>query len=239
MMRAMEKLKHLDPKFSYSIERLAKRIKYSGEGSLSKRPRTKTAGRFHRKANNNDDTTEHNRDFYNDHDLSQDKTEYIAKQSDVMADAIDIGSNSYFDQEFDKLSKLQFPADDSYNLKATGKKVDDNCLEKVNLNNRRNSFRKPVMGKLPKSNFKVIEQTALKDPNLNEQQRKEMITVLRNNSKILTQQEKSLNSKMRGMNKQDDHSRSQALLQDNRMNLGDYMRQGDLQKITDSGSKGR
>jgi hypothetical protein len=111
-LNAMEKVKHLDPKFSKAIERLAKKLKNEAPGNLSRRPRTKTAGRFHRKAKN-DDATEHNRDFDfdNDYSVSQDKTEYLIKQSENLGDFFDIESsknqdNSHFnDNEMDKLTK--------------------------------------------------------------------------------------------------------------------------------------
>lgn len=120
-MRAMEKVKHLEPKFSTAIERLGRRIRGQLDGPLSKRVRTKTANRFHRRANH-DDPTEHNRDFDidNDHSISQDKTEYIAKQSDLIPDAFDLASNTYFDNEVATHTKSQFHAGDTYNLKMSG-----------------------------------------------------------------------------------------------------------------------
>lgn len=238
MMKAMEKLKHLDPKFSLSIERLAKRIKYSSDGSLSKRPRTKTANRFHKKAKN-DDPTEHNRDFEleNDHSISQDRTEYIAKQSDLVPDGFELASNSYYENEFDKHSKSHFQPEDSYNLKAAGKIMDSHPLATSSFQKRQKSIKKGSIPKLPNSNFKVIEQNDLNNPNIDEKQRKEMITVLRNNSKILTQQERSLNSKIQRI-KNDDSSRSHFVLSENKLNKAAYLKQGDVQKQTDSGSKG-
>ena len=87
----MEKLKHLEPKFSYAIERLAKKIK---------RLQTKTANRMHIKARNDDKTTEYNRDFSfdNNHSISQDQTEYILKQNEIISEGID-GLSNLFEQE--------------------------------------------------------------------------------------------------------------------------------------------
>jgi hypothetical protein len=122
MIKSMEKVKHLDPKFSIAIERLVRKIKGVPEGSLSKRNRTKTAGRLYRGAKG-DDSTEKNRDFdfENDHSISQDKTEYLVKQSDMIPDAFELVSNTNFDNEYEKHSKSQFVNDDSYNYKISSK----------------------------------------------------------------------------------------------------------------------
>ena len=101
----MEKLKHLEPKFSFAVERLWKKIK---------RKQAKTANRLHLKARNDDKTTEHNRDLDqdNEHSISQDKTEYLVKQSDFIPDGFDGLSNNFIDQD-PKNSNMIF-ADDSY-----------------------------------------------------------------------------------------------------------------------------
>ena len=94
-MRSMEKVKHLEPKFSYAIERLCRKLK---------RQYTKTANRVHYKAKNDDKTTEHNRGYDFDHErsISQDKTEFFAKQSEQIHDAFDGISNNYIEQDQEK-----------------------------------------------------------------------------------------------------------------------------------------
>ena len=105
ILKSMEKLKHLEPKFSLAMERLWKKIK---------RQHAKTANRFQFKARNDDKTTENNRDlgFDAEHSISQDRTEYLVKQSDFVPDGFDGISNNFTEQETKNNNFIL--ADDSY-----------------------------------------------------------------------------------------------------------------------------
>ena len=58
------------------------------------------------------------------------------------------------------------------------------------LNKRKRSIKNSSIHKFSQNDFQVIQENELKNPNIDAKQRKEMITVLRNNSKILTHQER-------------------------------------------------
>jgi hypothetical protein len=120
MIKSMEKMKHLDPKFSNAIERLVLNTKGVPERTLSKRSRTKTANRLYKGARG-DDSTEKNRDFGNEYSISQDKTDYLAKQSDMIPDSFELASSTYFEDEVEKHSISQFVNDGSYNYNITSK----------------------------------------------------------------------------------------------------------------------
>lgn len=64
-----------------------------------------------------------------------------------------------------------------------------------------------------------------------------MITVLRNNSKILTHQERCLNSKLHRI-KHDEHSQSQYIINENKANESVYSKRNTGVRRSDSGSKG-
>lgn len=68
-----------------------------------------------------------------------------------------------------------------------------------------------------KPDFRIIPQTDISNSKMNEKQRKEMISVLRNNSKILSQKERTLNCKIHKKNT-DDNNKSQYLKPDNKLN---------------------
>jgi len=68
--------------------------------------------------------------------------------------------------------------------------------------NKRDSRRSSIK-KSSQNDFQIIEENKLNNPKVDNKERKQMITVLRNNSKILTQQEKSLNTKFQRVRKEE------------------------------------
>lgn len=69
--------------------------------------------------------------------------------------------------------------------------LDPNEVDKRKINEKR-----PSIHKFSKPDFKIIKEDDLKNPNIGQKKRKQMITVLRNNSKVLNLQERDLNSKL-------------------------------------------
>ena len=111
----------MEPNFSDAISRFVKKfIKKSAGNSLS-RKRTKTAGRVQRRIINDESIENNNFEFENENEnsLSQDKTEYLIKQGELVSEKFDLMSSKNFEQEIDQHSKSQFAVDDSYNLKST------------------------------------------------------------------------------------------------------------------------
>jgi len=129
-MKAMEKVKHLEPKFSQAITKLARKCKVTTQGNISKRPRTKTAGRIHRKARN-DDATEHNRDFdfENDHSISLDKTEYLLKQSENIGEFLELENSKHVDSDSRKFYKNNVNNDSCTNFNSIHKLENHNILK--------------------------------------------------------------------------------------------------------------
>ncbi|CAI2386846.1 unnamed protein product [Moneuplotes crassus] len=219
MLRSMEKAKHLDPKFSTAVERLVRRlIKRSPGTSMSKK--SKRTAHLMRE---DDEITETKVELENrlDNTLSQDKTEYIVHQVDHREEGDDRSTQMHLENDIDNHSKSQFLVDDSYNLKS-------NSHERPNRKRRRSSIQKSAQ-----MNFQLIEKAKLLKPKVNKEERKEMISVLKNNSKALTQQEKSLEKRAQ-------RGRKDALIKVSkpRGQLNNYKHnESEAMKINDSGTK--
>lgn len=225
----MEKVKHLDPKFSIAVERLVKRlIKRSPGTSMSKKSK-KTAHLMREE----DEITETKVELENrlENTLSQDKTEHIIHQVGNREEGDDRSTQKQLENDIDNHSKSQFVVDDSYNLKSNCTVcVSSIAHERPNRKRRRSSIQKSAQ-----IDFQLIEKAKLLKPKVNKEERKEMITVLKNNSKALTQQEKSLEKKVQ-------RGRKDALIKVSkpRGQLSNYKHnEHEVMKINDSDSKGK
>ena len=107
----------MEPNFSDAISRFVKKFIKKSAGNSLPRKRTKTAGRVQRRIINDESIENNNFEFENS--LSQDKTEYLIKQGELVSEKFDLMSSKNFEQEIDQHSKSQFAVDDSYNLKST------------------------------------------------------------------------------------------------------------------------
>lgn len=109
----------MEPNFSDAISRFVKKFIKKSAGNSLPRKRTKTAGRVQRRVINDESIENNNFEFENENSLSQDKTEYLIKQGELVSEKFDLMSSKNFEQEIDQHSKSQFAVDDSYNLKST------------------------------------------------------------------------------------------------------------------------
>ena len=183
----MEKVKHLEPKFSYAIERLCRKIK---------RQNTKTAGRIAYKAKNEDKTTENNQDFDFDHErsISQDKTEFYAKQSEFVHDVFDAANYNYTDNDQENIIKHNHANSTSYPQifdHGVDSKEHLNFKNNIQTENKRMDTNKPQICNNSIQNFTIHQQPDAEVSESKDSQRQEVINILRSNSKILLQNDKN------------------------------------------------
>lgn len=146
---------------------------------------------------NDDKTTEYNREYDHDRSISQDKTEYLAKQSELINDAYDpiIYDYVHNDNEnanVNKHSDINNPLSNEY-LNGSISRDDYNSKPVIAVDNNSKESDNLQIQNESKQNVSIHQQPEGERSGSQDAQRKEIISILRDNSKALLQSDQSTN----------------------------------------------